>query len=212
MVLPLALLFLLKLTTQLINMSNRSSGKFAQAISDRSGQAFPYREMVREWNGAWVHTSEYEPKQPQLNPKPHRADPQSLGHARPNRVEPPVLILLPSNPFQTIIYSGTTYINVHSPNNDRSTGNIVRFYGATSPTGYLTIPTFDGVSDISNSSGFTISLGQINSSGVVTGGTTTDALTNPINYFYFQSADNATTGGIYGGGNACSVGPVTLQG
>ena len=212
MVLPLALLFLLKLTTQLINMANRSSGKFSQAVSDRSGQSFPYREMVREWNGAWVHTSEYEPKQPQLNPRPHSADAQALAHARPDRVEPPVLILLPSNPFQTIIYSGTTYINVYSPNNDRSTGNIVRFYGATSPTGYLTIPTFDGVSDISNSSGFTISLGQINSSGVVTGATTADALTNPINYFYFQSTDNATTGGIYGGGNACSAGPVTLQG
>ena len=193
-------------------MTNRSIGKYSRAISDRSGQAFPYREMVREWNGAWVHTSEYEPKQPQLNPKPHYADPQALSHARPSRAEPPVLILLPSNPFQTIIYSGNTYINVHSPNNDRSTGNVVRFYGATSPTGFLNISTFDGVSDISNSSGFTISLGQINSSGAVTGGTTSDALTNPINYFYFQSSNNATTGGIYGGGNACSVGPVTLQG
>jgi hypothetical protein len=50
------------------------------------------------------------------------------------RVEPPVLILLPSNPFQTIIYSGDDLYKCISPNNDRSTGNIVRFYGATSPT------------------------------------------------------------------------------
>ena len=41
-------------------------GKQALAISDRSGMAFPYLEMVREWNGALVHFSEYEAKQPQL--------------------------------------------------------------------------------------------------------------------------------------------------
>ena len=52
-------------------MSNLSSGKYAQFISDRSGLAFPYSEMVIEWNGARVHTSEFEPKHPQLEPKPH---------------------------------------------------------------------------------------------------------------------------------------------
>jgi hypothetical protein len=50
---------------------SRSNGKFAQFISDRSGQAFPYKEMVIEWNGSRVHTSEFEPKHPQLEPKPH---------------------------------------------------------------------------------------------------------------------------------------------
>ena len=43
-------------------------GKQALAISDRSGMRFPYTEMVREWNGSLVHYSEYEPKQPQLEP------------------------------------------------------------------------------------------------------------------------------------------------
>ena len=43
-----------------------AKGKYAQAISDRSGMAFPYNEMVREWNGMFVHKSEFEPKQPQL--------------------------------------------------------------------------------------------------------------------------------------------------
>ena len=28
-----------------------AKGKRSMAISDRSGMAFPYREMVREWNG-----------------------------------------------------------------------------------------------------------------------------------------------------------------
>ena len=59
-----------------------SQGKYALAISDRSGMAFPYNEMVREWNGALVHVSEYEPKQPQLDPKPTSADPQALQRAR----------------------------------------------------------------------------------------------------------------------------------
>ena len=62
-----------------------AKGKYALAISDRSGQAFPWREMVTEWNGAFVHISEYEPKQPQLEPKPFVADPQGLEQARPQR-------------------------------------------------------------------------------------------------------------------------------
>ena len=64
-------------------MSKFAKGKYALAISDRSGQAFPWREMVTEWNGAFVHVSEYEPKQPQLEPKPFVADPQGLEQARP---------------------------------------------------------------------------------------------------------------------------------
>ena len=64
-------------------MAKFSSGKYAQFISDRSGLAFPYQEMVVEWTGARVHTSEFEPKSPQVSPKPHGADPQALEHARP---------------------------------------------------------------------------------------------------------------------------------
>jgi hypothetical protein len=62
---------------------SKSNGKYAQFISDRSGQAFPYKEMVIEWNGSRVHTSEFEPKHPQLEPKPAPADPQGLANARP---------------------------------------------------------------------------------------------------------------------------------
>ena len=64
-------------------MSNLSKGKYAQFISDRSGQAFPYTEMVIEWNGSRVHTSEFEAKHPQLEPKPTTADGQGLRNARP---------------------------------------------------------------------------------------------------------------------------------
>jgi hypothetical protein len=174
-----------------------SRGKYAQAISDQSGMAFPYKEMVTQWDGLFVHNSEVDPKHPQLEPKPTQADGQGLPKARPARTEPPVLILLTTN------YAGTTYVNVYSQNHERTTGDIVRFYGPTSPVGFQTIPTFDGVSDISNANGFTITVGKINSSGSVS---------KPSNYFYFQSSDTAVSGTINGGGSACSAGPVDLVG
>ena len=59
-------------------MAKFAKGKHALAISDRSGLAFPWREMVTEWNGAFVHYSEFERKQPQLEPRPFVADPQGL--------------------------------------------------------------------------------------------------------------------------------------
>lgn len=65
-----------------------ASGKYAKFISDRSGMAFPYSERIKEWNGAVVHISEYEPKHPQLDPVRHVADPQALRQARPDRQEP----------------------------------------------------------------------------------------------------------------------------
>jgi len=64
-------------------MGKYASGKFALRISDRSGMAFPYNEMVREWTGSWVHYSEFEPKQPQLDPKNHPKDFTALEHAKP---------------------------------------------------------------------------------------------------------------------------------
>ena len=59
----------------------RARGKYSKAISDRSGVAFPYKEMVKEWNGSFVHKSEYEGKHPQLEPKPVTADAQALENA-----------------------------------------------------------------------------------------------------------------------------------
>jgi len=67
-------------------MARYASGKFALRISDRSGMVFPYNEMVQEWNGSWVHISEFEPKHPQLEPLPRVTDPQSLQHAKPQKI------------------------------------------------------------------------------------------------------------------------------
>jgi len=47
-------------------MARYATGKYSQRISDRSGAAFPYKEMVKEWNGSIVHVSEFEAKHPQL--------------------------------------------------------------------------------------------------------------------------------------------------
>ena len=60
-----------------------ATGKYAKAISDRSGMEYPYSEMKKEWNGSFVHRSEYESKHPQLTPRKHRPDPQALKDASP---------------------------------------------------------------------------------------------------------------------------------
>jgi hypothetical protein len=110
-------------------MGKYASGKHSLAISDRSGMAFPYTEMVREWNGFLVHYSEYEPKQPQLEPKPVGSDPQALFNPRPQPSSKTSLILLDNNPFTSIIYGGTTYVNVFSEDHQRAAGSTVRFRG-----------------------------------------------------------------------------------
>jgi len=58
-------------------------GKKSKAISDRSGMEFPYTEMVKEWNGSFVHRSEYEAKHPQIERKKISADAIALQNARP---------------------------------------------------------------------------------------------------------------------------------
>ena len=85
-------------------MSKYASGKFAKRISDRSGMAFPYNEMVKEWNGSTVHTSEFESKHPQLDPRYHPTDPQSLQNAKPQIIGATVLLginLVANNIFQS---------------------------------------------------------------------------------------------------------------
>jgi len=67
-------------------------GKRSQAISDRSGQAFPYTEMVKEWTGALVHISEYEAKHPQLDPPYHKADAVALKNVRSQRFQQPTTV------------------------------------------------------------------------------------------------------------------------
>jgi hypothetical protein len=70
-------------------MAKWATGKNSQAISDRSGMAFPYNEMVKEWNGSLVHVSEYEPKHPQIRRRRTVADAIALQNTRPQRFQQP---------------------------------------------------------------------------------------------------------------------------
>ena len=146
-------------------MSNFSKGKYAQFISDRSGMAFPYKEMVKEWNGARVHTSEFEPKQPQLQPKPHGADPQGLPMAKPDRTEPVTENMLPGNPFN--ITSGSTTITVTEPSHGRTSGNTIVFRNVDGSPGGLAFTVFE------NSSGFSITVTGTNNYTFTLGSTPT---------------------------------------
>ena len=107
-------------------MSNFSTGKKSKAISDRSGMAFPYREMVKEWNGSFVHKSEFEAKHPQLFPKRFRGDAQGLQNARPARTEPPVAHMLSSTALSAGVRDSTV-VNVNDPGHGFTTGQTVRF-------------------------------------------------------------------------------------
>jgi len=121
-------------------MPKYASGKHALAISDRSGLQFPWREMVTEWTGAFVHVSEYEPKQPQLRPKTLSADSISLSKVRPARTAFPTPTILPNNPFTTTV--GTT-VTVTQPNHNFSAGDAVRFRQVHAVVGGVAISTLE---------------------------------------------------------------------
>ena len=163
-------------------MAKYATGKYARAISDRSGMEFPYKEMVREWNGSFVHVSEFDPKQPQLEPKPMNGDSISLRHVRPDRVETAVPNLLPSNPFT--ITNGSTTVSVNEPDHGRSTSDTVRFRDA---------------SNVAN-----LPAATINASG---GYTITKVDDN--NYTFSSGVTASVT--LEGGGDIASAGPVTVS-
>ena len=195
-------------------MPKYASGKYAKAISDRSGLEFPYNEMVKEWNGSLVHMSEYEPKQPQLEPKPMSADAISLANIRPDRTENAVPYLLPTDAFETY-EAGSRIINVTAPGHGLTTATTYRFRGsplATTAAGgsfqFANPENFDGItgSNIAKAAGYTITTGlYVNDARV-----STDYAV--ANFFFFTvDTDTATKGGVSGGGIGCSVGPVTLS-
>ena len=161
-------------------MTTFSQGKFALAISDRSGMAFPYNEMVREWTGAWVHVSEYEPKSPQLDPKPTSADPQALQRARPARTEFGTQDFLPDNPFTT---AGTTTLTVLFPNGQLQVDDVLRFTAVKSAVGGVTVDKFQIQTTLN---------GDISDSATTI--TLTDGSNFPTSGFIMIQKINSTTG------------------
>ena len=199
-------------------MAKFATGKYARSISDRSGMEFPYKEMVREWNGSFVHVSEFEPKQPQLEPKAMGGDAISLRNVRPPREAPEVLGMIPEDGFKTY-EAGSRIINVSFPGHGLTTATTYRFRGqpTTSPgTGtptnavfaYSNPENFDGISgsNIAKAAGYTITTGLYSSGSIDT------SSYSLANFFHFTvDTDTATKGGVSGGGLGCSVGPVTLS-
>ena len=123
-------------------MGKFSKGRYSLMISDRSGAAFPYREMVQEWNGAWVHNSEYEPKQPQIDPRPHGADSQALQHAKPARTEFATEDFLPNNPLTTTAASKT--LSISFPSNGFNDGTTyVTLRDVKQPVGGVAVATLE---------------------------------------------------------------------
>jgi hypothetical protein len=182
-----------------------ATGKYAKAISDRSGFEFPYNEMVKEWNGAFVHKSEFEAKHPQLELGTHTADQEGLMNARPDRVENSVSVILKPNPFETIAAS-SGIINVSEPSHGRSTSDTVRFRGSPFVAGTFGNPaSFDGItgSNVAKAAGYSITVGKRDSSGNIT---------NTTDFYHFTvDTDTATSGQESGGGENCSAGPATLS-
>ena len=179
-------------------------GKYSKAISDRSGMEFPYNEMMKEWNGSFVHRTEYEEKPPQLELRTRGADAEGLLNSRVDRTENKVIAILGPNPFETIAAS-SGIINVFEKSHGRSTSDTVRFRGPPSTSASFNNPkNFDGItgSNIAKSAGYSITVGKRDSSGNIT---------NTTEFYHFTVDTNtATSGGVSGGGNSCSAGPATL--
>ena len=163
-------------------MAKYATGKYARAISDRSGMEFPYKEMVREWNGSFVHVSEFEPKQPQLEPKPMNGDSISLRNVRPDRTETAVPNILPLNAFT--ITNGSTTVSVNEPNHGRSSNDTVRFRNSTN---VANLPA----ATINAAAGYTITK------------------VNDNNYTFNSGVTASVT--LEGGGDIASAGPVTVS-
>ena len=161
----------------------QARGKYAKAISDRSGMEFPYNEMVKEWNGHLVHKSEFEAKHPQLELRSRSGDSQGLFNARPARTENEVAAMLGNNPFSITASSQT--ITVTEINHGRTTVDTVRFRNVQGSPGNVAFSTYE------NSSGFSITV------------TTTDKYT-----FSLGSTPSVTE---EGGGPTVSAGPVSLS-
>ena len=158
-------------------------GKYAKFISDRSGMEYPYKEMVVEWNGSRVHTSEFEPKTAQDKPHKHKADAESLQFPRPARTESAVATLLPRNPFRFTASSAT--VSVFEPSHGRSSSDTVRFRDVT---GHI---FGAAVTELEDEDGYSITK------------------TDDDFYTFAVSTAAGTTGS--GGGGYVSAGPATLS-
>jgi hypothetical protein len=166
-------------------MPRYASPRHALGVSDRSGRSYKLTNMTLEWNNLLVGKDEYEAKQPQLYPRRVKPDPQALRISRPDRTEPPVMVLLQFNPFKSGS-GGSAVITVTQPGHGRSTGDTVRF---------RSVEAFDGftAAAIEAAAGFSITK------------------VNDNRYTFTSGSGTATSGNVLGGGGTASAGPVTVS-
>lgn len=161
-----------------------ASGKKAWGISDRSGKRYRLSEMKKEWNGLLVGPDEWEEKHPQLFPPRVGPDPQALRNPRPDRTEPAVEVLLRSNPLMSGGV-GTNVITILEPGHGRSTSDVIRLRNAAPFDGF-TLPV------LNDANGYSITVVD------------TDTYTISV-------SDTAQVGGVRGGGDFVSAGPLTVE-
>jgi hypothetical protein len=164
-------------------MSKFATGKNSYAISDRSGFRYRYKDMRKEWTGAFVGRDEYEPKQPQLGPFRKVIDAQALKDARPDRTEPKSEVLLQYNSFSSV--SGGNTVTVYEPGHGRVSGDVVCF---RKTSGFAGITS----ANLNKSTGYSITKIDENS-------------------YTFEVDGDAALETRSGGGDFSSAGPVTVE-
>ena len=107
-------------------------GKYAKAISDRSGMEFPYKEMVKEWNGSLVHKSEFESKHPQIRRTHHKADAVALANPRPRPKDD-------NDDFVIYVNNGFNNSSMQPSASNNILGTPLESFEMTSSTGEVTI-------------------------------------------------------------------------
>jgi hypothetical protein len=108
-----------------------ASGKYSYGLCDYCGQRYPYKILRKNWRGFKVCPSDYEPKEPQLEPLKYRGDAIALLEPRPDRVEPvDVYIGQPGYTYFQSVGSANNVINMRpypaqdTPNGRGSIGNV----------------------------------------------------------------------------------------
>lgn len=100
-----------------------ASGKYAYGICDISGFRYKLKDMRKTWDGLLVGPDQWDPKHPQLMPKPSTQDPQAVKDARPDKADDNSKFLV--------------YTNV----GDGKLGSVLDTFSITSGVGEVTITT-----------------------------------------------------------------------
>jgi len=199
-----------------------ASGKYAKFISDRSGQSFPYKERIKEWNGSIVHISEYEPKHPQLEPLRHVADAQALKDARPDVVDDNTPFIVFTSTGKDIIPSSIEKLDALTT----SVGSVT--VSAVTPVSVTTSVTSSALTSTLNSLSlvyqlFTVTVVDDSGNKYFLDGTnkTGSAITlNEGSTYRFDQSDSSNSGhplrfsttsdGTHGGGSEYTTGVTTV--